>query len=85
MDRDYELYREWDAPFLTRKPSDYFRTNCFVGTEADEAELQYTIAAVGEHFPPGTRVTRPAGGYVLWVEMPEGADAFAVYRQALAA
>ena len=24
------------------------------------------------HFPAGTRVTRPAGGYFLWVELPEG-------------
>ncbi|MEX2431163.1 MAG: amidohydrolase family protein [Dehalococcoidia bacterium] len=48
MDRDYELYREWDAPFLTKKPTDYFKSNCFVGTEADEAELQYTIAALGD-------------------------------------
>lgn len=47
MDRDYSLYREWDAPFLTRLPSEYFATNCYVGTEADEAELRYTVDAVG--------------------------------------
>ena len=47
MDRDYSLYREWDAPFLTRLPSEYFATNCYVGTEADEAELCYTVDAVG--------------------------------------
>lgn len=27
-------------------------------------------AAVVRHFPPGTRVSSPEGGYVLWVEMP---------------
>ena len=48
MDRDYALYREWDAPFLTRAPSEYFARNCYVGTEADEAELRYTVDAVGE-------------------------------------
>ena len=48
MDRDYELYREWDAPFLSKKPSEYFLSNCYVGTEADEAELRYTIDAVGD-------------------------------------
>ena len=48
MDRDYELYGEWDARILTRKPSDYFRSNCFVGTEADEAELKYTLDAYGD-------------------------------------
>jgi predicted TIM-barrel fold metal-dependent hydrolase len=47
MDRDYELYREWDAPSLTKKPSEYFATNCWVGTEADEYELKYTLEAIG--------------------------------------
>lgn len=41
-------------------------------------------AAVAEHFPEGTRVTRPEGGFLLWVELPEGADAVAIYRAARA-
>ncbi len=41
------------------------------------------IVTVGENFPSGTRVTRPSGGYVLWVEMPGGVDAFQVQSQAL--
>jgi DNA-binding transcriptional MocR family regulator len=40
---------------------------------------------IGRHFPAGTRVTRPAGGSVLWVEMPEGVDALAICEQALRA
>lgn len=39
--------------------------------------------AVVRHFPAGTRVSRPAGGYILWVEMPEGFDAFKFYEAAL--
>ena len=39
--------------------------------------------AVGRHFPRGTRVTRPEGGFVLWVEMPEEVDAFRLYEEAL--
>ncbi len=39
--------------------------------------------AVGRYFPPGTQVTRPEGGFVLWVEMPEQVDAFRLYEQAL--
>lgn len=39
--------------------------------------------AVGRHFPPLTRVSRPAGGTVLWVEMPEQVDALALYEKAL--
>ena len=39
--------------------------------------------AIGRYFPPGTRVTRPDGGVVLWVEMPEKVDAFKLYEHAL--
>lgn len=42
------------------------------------------IVAVGEHFPTGTRVSRPSGGYVLWVEMPPAIDSVELYREALA-
>ena len=41
--------------------------------------------AVGRHFPLGTLVTRPEGGFVLWVEMPAGVDAFRLYEEALKA
>ena len=39
--------------------------------------------AIDRHFPVGTRVSRPEGGYILWVEMPEGFDAFRLYEEAL--
>ncbi len=39
--------------------------------------------AIGEHFPEGTRVTRPAGGQVLWVELPESIDAMELFYRAL--
>ena len=40
--------------------------------------------AVLKHFPEGTRVTSPRGGYVLWVQLPEGVDSLALYTQAMA-
>lgn len=40
-------------------------------------------AAVARWFPAGTRVSRPEGGFVLWVELPAPADAFAVFEEAL--
>ncbi len=40
--------------------------------------------AVSQHFPEGTRVTQPVGGFVIWVELPEGTDAMAIFHQALA-
>ena len=36
-----------------------------------------------EHFPEGTRATNPTGGFVLWVELPQGADALALYESAM--
>lgn len=49
---------------------------------AQQAEL--VGRAVHAHFPSGTKVTRPSGGFVLWIEMPEGVDAVELYRGALA-
>jgi len=40
--------------------------------------------AIGDAFPAGTRVTRPQGGHVLWVEMPRGVDAMRLHERALA-
>ena len=34
------------------------------------SQVQQISAAVGRYFPAGTKVTRPQGGYVLWVELP---------------
>lgn len=38
---------------------------------------------VVRHFPEGTRITRPKGGFILWIEMPSEVDALKLYRQAL--
>jgi DNA-binding transcriptional MocR family regulator len=39
--------------------------------------------AVKRHFPKGTEVNNPSGGFVLWVEMPECIDSIKLYEQAL--
>ena len=36
-------------------------------------------------FRSETRVTRPSGGFVLWVEMPDGVDSIELYQRALKA
>lgn len=38
--------------------------------------------AVMRHFPAGTRLTRPSGGQVLWVRLPENVDSLELYRRA---
>lgn len=40
--------------------------------------------AIERHFPAETRVTRPAGGFVLWVELPPSVDALALFQAASA-
>lgn len=48
---------------------------------AQEAAL---VAAVDRHFPAGTRLARPQGGYFLWLELPGQVDTLTLHRQALA-
>ena len=40
--------------------------------------------AVMRHFPGEVRVTEPAGGLVLWVELPQHVDATELHKQAIA-
>ena len=40
--------------------------------------------AIAEHFPAGTRISRPRGGFLLWVEMPPGKCALELHDRALA-
>ena len=48
---------------------------------AQEAAM---VEAVETHFPEGTRLARPEGGYFLWLELPARVDALLLHRQALA-
>ncbi|MHA3771939.1 aminotransferase-like domain-containing protein [Verrucomicrobiota bacterium sgz303538] len=48
-------------------------------------KVQLVSQAVGEFFPEGTRVTRPTGGYVLWVELPTQVNSLELFDRALAA
>ncbi len=36
-------------------------------------------------FPEGTRVSRPGGGFVIWVQMPEPVDSLTLYRASVQA
>jgi DNA-binding transcriptional MocR family regulator len=62
------------------------------GREANNRQLKATIAArvdearelIGQHFPKGTRVTDPPGGFILWVELPPAIDSLALFHACLA-
>ena len=46
-------------------------------------QLERVTHAITKYSPKGTRVTRPAGGYVLWVELPERIDSVELFDRAL--
>lgn len=41
-------------------------------------------AAVGCHFPPETRTSKPVGGSVLWLDLPANVDGEALFERAIA-
>ena len=45
-------------------------------------QVEQVSQLVQEAFPDGTRLTRPQGGFVLWVELPGDADTQALYELA---
>lgn len=48
------------------------------------SSMQRASALVAEHFPPGTRMTRPKGGMALWLELPRRVSALKLYQLAAA-
>ncbi|HMZ07259.1 MAG TPA: PLP-dependent aminotransferase family protein [Anaerolineales bacterium] len=46
--------------------------------------VELMSSAVIRHFPSGVRLTRPSGGFVLWVQLPENVDSLELYKKALA-
>lgn len=55
-----------------RKLRQTLHTNC----------LQY-IRAIADYFPEGTKVSRPQGGFVLWVELDKQVDTMELYERAM--
>ncbi len=54
-------------------------------TRVYEQQLCTAAGTVLETFPAGTDVTRPEGGFVLWIELPKKVDAMTLYERAAAA
>jgi DNA-binding transcriptional MocR family regulator len=47
-----------------------------------QAGVRVLREGIKRHFPPGTRVSDPRGGYLLWVELPWGSDGLALFHAA---
>jgi DNA-binding transcriptional MocR family regulator len=44
--------------------------------------LRY-LQGILQYFPPGTKVSRPQGGFVLWVQLDQQLNAYRLYQEAL--
>ncbi|NMG76961.1 PLP-dependent aminotransferase family protein [Aromatoleum diolicum] len=69
------------ADFLREGAFDTHLRRLRAALEVQEAAM---AAAIERHFPPGTRLARPRGGYLVWVELPPSVDVLALHRLALA-
>lgn len=45
--------------------------------------MEWMLSAIARGFPAGTRVTRPLGGFSVWIELPDNLDSFKLYELAL--
>ena len=50
--------------------------------ETLQRQGQLYSQAAARYFPEGTKISRPAGGFVLWLELPKKVDALKLYRLA---
>ena len=48
-----------------------------------ESQVDAARGIIADSFPRGTRVTRPSGAYIVWVEMPKGCDSVALFERLL--
>jgi len=48
-----------------------------------EQQQQHMLRAIAKFFPADCRVSRPSGGYFLWLELPESVDALRLHALAL--
>jgi len=47
-------------------------------------QVERVSDAVADSFPSGIKITRPTGGFVIWVELPSRVDALKLHARALA-
>jgi DNA-binding transcriptional MocR family regulator len=50
---------------------------------AYQVQIARMTQAICAHFPAETKVTRPKGGYILWLELPNEFDSLKLYEEAL--
>ncbi|MCM1983893.1 aminotransferase-like domain-containing protein [Lyngbya confervoides] len=48
-----------------------------------QLQIAQMTQAICSYFPSETKVTRPKGGFILWLQFPDNFDALALYEEAL--
>ncbi|MFK7091269.1 PLP-dependent aminotransferase family protein [Chromobacterium violaceum] len=48
------------------------------------AHVEKVRGLIARHFPADTRATQPQGGFLIWLELPEGCDSVALFHAAMA-
>jgi DNA-binding transcriptional MocR family regulator len=77
------------TPFVLQKTiSDFLRNGGYDHhlrsiRRAYQNQLHLFSQAILRHFPEGTRLSRPSGGFVLWIELPAGIDTLRLHRDAV--
>jgi DNA-binding transcriptional MocR family regulator len=51
--------------------------------KALHTQCLHYLQAISEYFPSDTKITRPQGGFVLWVEMNKKVDGYKLHKRAL--
>ncbi|MEE9186533.1 MAG: PLP-dependent aminotransferase family protein, partial [Bacteroidota bacterium] len=74
------LFQYVIAEFLESGGYDYFLRKI---RRTFAIQVQLMIQAIRKYFPEETRVSRPTGGYVVWVEFPKWVDSLELYRKAI--
>lgn len=46
-------------------------------------QIDAVRACIANSFPAGTRVSRPQGGFILWIELPDGVDTITLFHAAI--
>ncbi|HRE08629.1 MAG TPA: PLP-dependent aminotransferase family protein, partial [Opitutaceae bacterium] len=49
---------------------------------AYQNQVHLFTTSILRHFPAGTRLSRPQGGFILWVELPPGVDTLRLHQDA---
>ncbi len=76
------LPQEAIAEFLANGGYDHYLRSV---RQVYQEQVEHMSRAIAAAFPEGTKLTRPSGGFILWVELPAKVDALEVHERALAA